>query len=83
MTSEGTIPRDGGIAVAFPNTDLDNALVNCWVGTYDQGTLIWLKVSLHADATCAATQAGSALRVALLGPVGWRYLIVVVRFPTG
>ena len=83
MTAQGTIPSDGGIVAAFPSTDINNALVNCWVGNYEQGTLIWIKVSLHESATCAATQSGTSLRVALLGPVGWRYLVVVVRFPTG
>ncbi|MDE2803835.1 MAG: hypothetical protein OXN18_01685 [Gemmatimonadota bacterium] len=82
MTSQGTIPSDGRVVVIFPNTDVNHSLVNCWVGTYDQGTLIWFKVSIHASASCVATQSGSTLGVDLIGPVGYRYLIVVVRFPT-
>lgn len=79
ITRTGTIPSDGDVVVSLPGVNVETAVVNCWVGSFSQGLLIWIKVAFHSEASCAASQDGNSLLVVVTGPRGWRYL---ESFPT-
>ena len=80
---EGAIPSAGGVTVSFPGLRVENVLVNCWVGDPGGRVFVWVKVAVASAATCGAAQDGADLKVLLLGPRGWRYLIVVARYSGG
>ncbi len=79
ISRTGTIPSDGSAVVSLPGVNIDTTVVSCWVGTYSEGILIWIKVAFHEEASCAASQDGSRLLVVVTGPRGWRYLVVATR----
>ena len=78
LSKSGRIPSDGLAIVSFPGVDLDRAVVNCWAGTVNNGTLVWFKISFASeDLFCSSIQDGNTLVVGVGAPGGWRYMVVV------
>lgn len=78
VQAEGTIPSTGGVAIRFAGFTLSLATVNCWISETGQQ---WIKVAFDTSTSvaCGARQEGSDLIVSMLGPAGWRYLMVVME----
>ncbi len=73
------IEMDGGALLTFRGTQIEDVVVNCWVGDSPSGPWYGVATDINNGITCVATNRERDLLVVLLGgPPRWWFLVTLV-----